>query len=262
MTENMHRFFIPPEWIDEDRVSITGWLVHQLRDVLRLKAKDHILVLDNSGWEHEVELKRIAAERVGGKIIGKRLSRTEPRARIALYQALLKGSKFEFVLQKCTELGVAAFVPTICDRCVVGNLATATSGKIMRWKRIVQEAAEQSGRGRLPLLHSPLLLRQACEQASGLSLMPWEQEKSIGLRAALKEQAFAGSSALAEGQISNLPVLNLFIGPEGGFSDSEVKSALAYGIRPVSLGNRILRAETAAIAAVTAVLYEYGDLGD
>ena len=219
---------------------------------LRLKTEDHILVLDNNGWEYEVELKRMSTERVGGKIIEKRLSRTEPRTRITLYQALLKGSKFEFVLQKCTELGVATFVPTICDRCVVGNLADATSGKIMRWKRIVQEAAEQSGRGRLPPLHPPLLFGQACEQASGLSLMPWEQEKSIGLQAALKGQTSTENHP---------PSVNLFIGPEGGFSDSEVEFALAYGIKPVSLGNRILRAETAAIAAVTAVLYEYADLG-
>ena len=248
----MHRFFIPPEWIAEDKVSITGWLVHQLLHVLRLKAEDHILVLDNSGWEYEVDLKRLSTERVSGKIVGKHLSQTEPHTRITLYQALLKGSKFDFVLQKCTELGVAAFVPTVCDRCVVGNLAETTSGKIMRWERIIQEAAEQSGRGKLPLLRPPLLFRQACEQASGFSLMPWEGEKSLGLQAALKEQTSASSRPSS---------FNLFIGPEGGFSDSEVEFARTYGIKLVSLGNRILRAETAAIAAVTAMLYEYGDLG-
>jgi 16S rRNA (uracil1498-N3)-methyltransferase len=248
----MHRFFIPPEWIDEGKVTISGWLVHQLQHVLRLKTEDHILVLDNNGWEYEVELKRMTTERVNGKIIEKRLSRAEPRTHITLYQALLKGSKFEFVLQKCTELGVAAFVPTISDRCVVGNLADVTSGKIMRWKRITQEAAEQSGRGRLPLLRSPLLFGQACEQASGFSLIPWEGEKAMGLSAALKEQTSAGGYPSS---------VNLFIGPEGGFSDSEVEFARAYGIKPVSLGNRILRAETAAIAAVAAILYEYGDLG-
>ena len=248
----MHRFFIPTDWIAENQVAITGWLVHQLRDVLRLKADDHILVLDNSGWEYEVQLKRLSIERVSGKIVGKHLSQTEPRTRIILYQALLKSSKFEFVLQKCTELGVAAFVPTICDRCVLGNLAETTSGKIMRWERIIQEAAEQSGHGRLPLLHPPLLFRQACEQASGFSLMPWEGEKSVALQTVLKEQASAGSGPLS---------VSLFIGPEGGFSDAEVDLARSYGIKHVSLGNRILRAETAAVAAVTAVLYEYGDLG-
>ncbi len=257
----MQSFFIPPEWIVEDQVSITGWLVHQLRDVLRVKANDRILVLDGSGWEYEVQLKRPSTQRVSGKVIAKYFSQTEPRTRITLYQALLKGSRFEFVLQKCTELGVTTFVPTICDRCVMGNLANATSSKIVRWKRIIQEAAEQSGRSILPPLQPPLLFRQACEQANCPSLMPWEGERSTGLQAALKEQASLESSPVGEGQNSNPPTLNLFIGPEGGFSDAEVEFACTYGIKPVSLGHRILRAETAAVAAVAAILYECGDLG-
>lgn len=251
-SETMHRFFVPPEWIDEGKVAISGRLVHQLRRVLRLKAKDRILVLDNSGWEYEVELKKVLARQVSGQIVDKRLSSAEPLTHITLYQAMLKGSKFEFVLQKCAELGVVSFVPTICDRCVVGNLADATSGKIARWKRILQEAAEQSGRGKLPILHSPLLFRQACEQASGVSLLPWEGEKVAGLRAALGHHTSTGRYPSS---------INLFIGPEGGFSDSEVEFALAHDIRPVSLGSRILRAETAAVAATAAVLYECGDLG-
>jgi len=248
----VHRFFIPPEWIHQEKVVITGKLVHQLRNVLRLSGGDHIVVLDNTGWEYEVALKVVARGYVEGVVRGKR-SIGEPSMKVNLYQALLKGNKFEFILQKCTELGVSGFVPILCERCVVGHPKVK---RVERWHRIISEAAEQSRRGKLPILEPALTFQQACRSAMGFSLLSWEGEKALGLRSALRSEIYRQRIISARNPLS----VNLFIGPEGGFSYSEVEFAQNCGILPVSLGSRVLRAGTAGLVAATAILYECGDL--
>jgi 16S rRNA (uracil1498-N3)-methyltransferase len=243
----MHRFFLPADWIAEGTVVITGKLVHQIRNVLRLGAGDHITVLDNSGWQYEVELQKVHSTRVEGKVITKSLAINEPKTKITLYQALLKGSNFEFVLQKCTEIGVAGFVPLICERCVAG---TPDGKRLSRWRGIITETAELSRRGRLPGLQSPTGFTEACESASGISLLPWEGERVRGIGEVLRSHQ----------KIRNDSAISIFIGPEGGFSSHEVEFARSCGIVPVSLGHRILRAETAGLVAATITLYEFGDL--
>ncbi|MCJ7744100.1 MAG: RsmE family RNA methyltransferase, partial [Dehalococcoidales bacterium] len=101
----MHRFFIPAEWIKQDRVSLTDEPAHQIIHVLRLKPKDHIILLDNNGWEYEAEIDQMSPGVIQGRVIGQRLGATEPSVKVTLYQALLKAEKFEFVLQKGVELG-------------------------------------------------------------------------------------------------------------------------------------------------------------
>ena len=274
----MHRFFIPSEWIDQDRVVIKGRQVHQLRDVLRLMGGDRIAVLDNTGLEYEVELERVDRGHASGVVRGVS-SVAEPRTGVTVYQALLKGSKFEFIIQKCTELGVAGFVPMLCERCAVQEINGVSGSKLERWRRIIVEAAEQSGRGKLPVLEPVAPFEQACQSAVGLSLLPWEEEKTLGLRAALQGEinrqvsrgaALQRKGAPTEGIRANgidlLPEqedslsVNLFIGPEGGFTHSEVELARGCGIVPVTLGSRVLRAETAGLVAASAVFYECGDL--
>ena len=244
----MHRFFLPPDWIAKGTVVITGKLVHQIRNVLRLGAGDLITVLDNSGWEYEVELQKVDSTGVEGRIISKSQSVTEPYTKITLYQALLKGSNFEFVLQKCTEIGVTSFVPLICERCVAGK---PDGKRLSRWKSILTEAAELSRRGKLPALQSPTGFTEACKSASGISLLPWEGGKVRGIGDVLRSHR----------KIRNDPAINIFVGPEGGFSHREVEYARSCGIVPVSLGRRILRAETAGLVAAAITLYEFGDLG-
>jgi 16S rRNA (uracil1498-N3)-methyltransferase len=243
----MHRFFLPADWIAEGTVVITGKLVHQLRHVLRLGAGDHITVLDNSGWEYEVELQKVDSSKVEAKVIGKFLAVAEPRTKITLYQALLKGSNFELVLQKCTEIGVVGFVPVICERCVAGE---PDGKRLSRWRSIIIEAAEQSRRGKLPALHSLTSFTEACRSASGISLLPWEGEKVRGIGDFLRSRT----------KTENAAVFSIFVGPEGGFSPHEVEFAQSYGIVPVSLGRRILRAETAGLVAAAVTLYEFGEL--
>ncbi len=223
-------------------------LGHRLRRVLRLGAGDHIVVLDNAGWEYDVVLREASRGGLEGAVAGKSRAVGEPRTRITLYQALLKGRSLELVLQKCTEVGVTGFVPMVCERCVAGE---PTAARLSRWRSIILEAAQQSRRGRLPVLHGVMPFRDACKVAATVSFMPWEGEtgRDIGdvLRAAPRGDAN--------------PEIGIFVGPEGGFPPQEAEYARGLGIATVSLGRRILRAETAGPVAATAALYEFGDLG-
>lgn len=256
----MHRFFVDPERLQGETVALSGPQARQIRDVLRLRPGDRIVLLDGSGWEHQAELIAIERDRAEARILQRLLSSNEPRTKITLYQAILEGQKFELVLQKGTELGVVAFVPVVAQRCLVASLEDIGEQKQARWRRIIVEAAEQSRRGRLPILRPALLLRQAWEEAAwgGTTLVPWEgppQADASGgrsLRAALLESARGGQRPFS---------INLFIGPEVGFTEQEIAQGQRYGAIPVSLGPRILRAETAGLVAAAAILYELGDLG-
>jgi len=243
----MHRFFVPEECFTRSTVVITGKIAHQLRNVLRLGTGELITVLDNTGWEYRVEIKAVESSKVEGKIVNKTLSAGEPRTRITLYQALLKAKNFEVVLQKCTEVGVTAFVPTFCERCVAGQ---PSNKRLSRWQDIIRESAEQSQRGKLPVLHNTTQFSEACRSARGVSLMPWEDERTSGIRAKLRSCQ----------KTENVSEVNIFVGPEGGFSSREVEFARSSGIVPVSLGRRILRAETAGLVAAVLTLYEFGEM--
>jgi len=258
-----HRFFVPASWIQQDQVSIEGSVVHQIRDVLRMSSGDIVTILDDSGWEYEVRLTAVEYDSVTGAIQSKVLSRTEPRTKIALYQSLLKGDKLEWVLQKGTELGVVEFNPMVSDRCVVGNVDDVSKAKVERWQRIVLEAAEQSERARLPRVQPPVLFAQACERArrSDLALLFWEEENKRTLHSMLAMPSDTTISAHGKTETLRRPFsISIFVGPEGGFAGREADLARRYGIAPVSLGPRILRADTAALAAVTAILYQYEDM--
>lgn len=250
----MYRFFISPDdfFGIEVRISNPG-LVHRLRNVLRLRPGDTIEVLDNSGWVYEVELRQVESGLVVGQVQQKRLCPSEPRTKVTLYQGVLKGDRFEWVLQKGTEVGVSEFVPLLSERCIVQNAQQLSERKLQRWEKIVQSAAEQSRRGKLPPLQPLMLFPAACERirrSGGLALIPWEEE-TRPLRQVLEEADQAPSPFN----------LSLLIGPEGGFSAAEVDMARDYGILPVSLGPRILRAETAGIVVAALVLYHYGNMG-
>lgn len=260
----MHRFFVPPAWVRGNEVTITGPQAHQIARVLRMQPDDQVTVLDNSGWEIEVRLTSVDRTEVKGDVVHRRLADGEPRTKITLYLGVLKSNRFEFVLQKGTELGVVQFVPVIADRCVVSDL-DAVEKKLGRWEWIIQEAAEQSHRGRKPSLRPAILFPQACErarQSRGLSLIPWEEERAVDLRELLRNPPADLDPSATGRRTPGWPpfTLNVFIGPEGGFTAEEVDVAQRYGLVPVTLGPRILRAETAGIVAAAAILYELGDL--
>jgi 16S rRNA (uracil1498-N3)-methyltransferase len=245
----MHRFFIPKEWIEDKEVNLSGKIIYQLRRVLRLTPNTHITVLDNTGWEYEVAIDSLTRYNAKGTVITKHFSKGEPRTRITLYQAILRKSRFEYVLQKCTELGIANFVPIICERCV----AKWDNSKLERWQQIIREAAEQSQRGLVPKLGNPLKFNDACVNADDNTFIAWEDEEETGIRDILVKN-------LKSAHV-NKSAINIFIGPEGGFTPVEVDTAQSAGIASFSLGKRVLRAETAGLVASSIILYTLGDLG-
>ncbi len=247
----MHRFFVPPECIDGDEAVVTGPVARQLATVLRAASGDRIALLDDTGAEYFVTLSRVGPKEAAGAVTGRAAEGEPSSPPITLYQALLKADRFEQALQKCTELGVSRFVPIVTERCVRRVDAKWAANRYPRLRRIVTEAAEQSGRRRVPVLEAAVGLREACDAAEGVRLIPWEGERVTGIRAALEA---AGPGALRGG-------VSVFVGPEGGLTEAEVAYAASRGVEPVSLGPRVLRSETAAMAAVAAVQYELGELG-
>ena len=240
----MQRFFIKPQCIERDSIVLKGDIIHQIRDVLRLQSGDHIAVLDNSGWEYDVALERVAKEQATGVICGKK-EIAEPSIKITLYQALIKSDKFGFALQKSTEIGISVFVPVICERCVARHPGSI---KQERWEKVIIEAAEQCGRGRLPMLRPTISFKDACRSAAGVSILAGIDADSAKLSDVLRND------------INSPTAINLFVGPEGGFTANEGEFARSCGIRKVTLGPRTLRAETAGMVASAAIMYEYGEL--
>jgi len=241
-----HRFFVPPHCITPPTVNLPVDAARQVNAVLRMQPGNKICVLDNSGQEWLVELTAVSKKSVQGQILQQQLAPAEPSLHLTLYQGTLKARKFEWVLQKGTELGVSRFVPTICRRSVVRN-TEALSKKQKRRQQIIREAAEQSGRGKLPELAFPQTLPQAVARAKDddLLLMPWEEAAAGSLKESLSGPP--------------VKIVSVFIGPEGGFTPEEAGAVQDAGGQLVTLGPRILRAETASVAVCAAILFEMGE---
>ncbi len=243
----MQRFFVVPFRPEDSVLEVTGDLAHQIKNVLRCAPGDSFLLLDNEGSEYDAALVSVHREKVVLEIRDKRKAEGEPPVQIKLYQSLVRKDRLEFVLQKGTEIGVACFAPVIAHRCV--SLYRKGTDKLERWSSIVKEAAEQSGRGFLPTIEEPVTFRDACGGVSGFPLIFWECERETNLYEALKDY-----SPERHGKI------NIFIGPEGGFTTGEIELARDNGIRSVSLSPRILRSETAALVAAANILYHLTDV--
>ncbi len=243
----MHRFFIPSSLSlhTGETLALPDKLAHQVRDVLRLAIGEALILLDNSGDEIVCTVEKSSRAGVEVAVQERRVGQRESKVQIILCQGLLKSARFEWILEKGTELGVKAFVPTLCRRSMAGLEETGPS-KLQRWQRILQEATEQCGLSRVPTLAPIRPLMHALNDipSGALALMPWEEEQGINLRTVLQEQPAKPQTVV------------LFIGPEGGLMAEEVALAKRHGVQSVSLGPRILRAETAAIAAVANVMYE------
>ena len=248
-------FFVESGAIQGERAEIRGPIAHQIGRVLRLRPGDSVDLLDNSGALFVAVLTDVSRDTVRARIVERRRPETEPEAHVDLYQALLKGQKMDLVLQKATEIGVSRFVPVLSERCVSRPSHGDLEGKVERWQAIVREAAEQSGRAVIPEIGHLEEFDRALISASAadLAVIAWEEERGVSLARLLRDWSRGSDAASSH--------IALFIGPEGGFSPLEAERAVAAGLRTVGLGPRILRAETAAIVATTAVLWETGGLG-
>jgi len=230
----MPRIFVPQDQLP----FITGSDVHYLKDVLRIKPGDEIEILDGSGTIYSAKINNIQKDKIKLDIIRSSKSETEPKVEITLAQSLPKAKKMDFIIQKCTELDVSEIIPVITERSISKGEKTA------RWQKIAIEAAEQSGRASIPKVASLIDFKSLLKKAKefDLALIPWEMEKTNRLKTILQKSSFRN--------------IIMLIGPEGGFSSQEIAEAKTAGFIPISLGKRILRAETAGMAMLSMMMYE------
>ena len=246
----MNRFFVDPRHIRNDRVSINDSAAYQIHTVLRLKTGDNITLLDNTGLEYLVTIEQASPTNVEARILKTTKCLADPNIFIRLYQGIMKGSKFDMTLQKGTESGISSFVPTVCQRSEVKLTDGWFDRKIKRWSAIVKEASEQTGRSYIPDIKHPATLYEAFLSEKSFKIIAWEKESDLNLREVNRNN---------EDDILNRGI-SIFIGPEGGFEDEEIRAAQNANISTVSLGKRILRSETAGIIVSSLVLYQMGDL--
>ena len=237
----LHHFFVSPQSLRGRVARIDdGGVAKQIAKVLRLKAGDEILLLDGDGFEYTTKIVSVSAKSVIGEIIHRQTNATEPELKITLYQALLKKENTEWAFQKCTEVGVATFVPIQTDRSEKLQL------HIERAQKIIKEAAEQSGRGIIPKLEEPQSLADVLKRVCRADVPNFilHSEGDMMKNVARGKELFA---------------VNMFVGPEGGWSDAELEEFRrrekdGYPIQLVSLGARTLRAETAGVVAAGILL--------
>jgi 16S rRNA (uracil1498-N3)-methyltransferase len=245
----MHRFFLPPENIGEKEVVFPDTAIRQIRSVLRLKPGEQVTVLDNRGSQFLVQLDVVSPEMVHGILLSRSTAEGEPSIRLRLFFSVTQREKVEWILQKCTEIGVTAFFPFVSTYSLSREKGMDVS-RLRRWEKIIQEAAEQCGRGRIPALHEVSTLQDAIKKASPrreINLLAWEGERELYLHQLMR--------GMLPGMDAGKKV-NVFIGPEGGFAEGEVDMMKKAGFTSFSLGKRIYRVETAAMAACLLILYE------
>ncbi len=230
----------------DSQVFIEGDSFRHLKNVLRVSAGDDILVSDGSGRDVIASVAEIGSSCITADIIRERALEELPElpVQLVLYQALPKGDKMDMIIQKCTELGADRIIPVETSRCVVKLDEKSRVKKLERWQKIAQSAAEQSQRSIVPVIGPVMSWNEALmSMGDGDSVIPYEMEEgSAGLR------------ELFDRDIADMRRLNIIIGPEGGFTRGEVDEAAAAGVRPISLGRRILRTETAGMALIAALM--------
>jgi 16S rRNA (uracil1498-N3)-methyltransferase len=245
----MARFFLPQVNIHEGRGVVHGQELTHLMKVLRLRAGDLVTVFDNSGWEHEAVIETLTSERGELKIVESHPTGREPSLPITLAVALTKGQKLDWVIEKATELGVSTIIPFSSNYTVPKLDKDKIDKRLERWRKIAVSAAKQCGRSRIPEVRSLCSFENFVREPwpETLRLIFWENETEQSLRELFGKYRETKSVLLA-------------VGPEGGFSKREVELANAQGFQSVHMGRRILRAETAALAALTVVQFLWGDL--
>ena len=250
----MRRFFVPSDAIADGVVRIAGRDARHIARGLRMGPGDRVSIVDGSGREFIARIAHTAETSIAA-VIEQELGSgpREPRVHLTLAQGIPKLDKMDLIVQKCTEIGVSRFLPVLAERSVARTNTDSADRRVLRWQRIAEEAAKQAGRGAVPAVEGVRRLEDALVELSSqgvLLMMPWELEQEQSLR-----------GALADIDLEETPGIALIIGPEGGFSHYEVELAKRYGALTVTLGRRILRTETAGLAAATVIMYELGEFG-
>ncbi|MDL2288855.1 16S rRNA (uracil(1498)-N(3))-methyltransferase [Oscillospiraceae bacterium OttesenSCG-928-F05] len=243
----MPRFFIDAEDIQRESGTavLAGENFRHMR-VLRIRMGETVVLCDGEGTDYSAALAAVEGDRAYFSITGAEPSTGEPAVKVTLYQALLKGSGMEHVIQKAVEVGVWRIVPVMTNRCVA-KIDEMDKKKQIRYTKIALEAAKQSGRGCVPEIAAPMPFEAACREAADRTLALIAYERSVTpLHEVLQSLPKPETAAV-------------FVGPEGGFAGDEAALAKTLGLCEVSLGRRILRAETAPTVLLSSIFYQYGE---
>ena len=250
----MHKFFIPPENINEVEGKILGDDVKHIYKVLRLSEGEEVILNNCKGDEYLGELLSISKTEVIVKILKKLDINNESGIEIYLYQGLPKAQKMDLIVQKGTELGITKFVPIITER--VDVKLKGDFKKLDRLNRIALEAAKQSKRSLVPVVAEPITFDEALAEVGNMDLflVPYENAENLGIKRVILE-------ATEKGILKDIKKIGIMVGPEGGFEEEEIDKLKKEKAYIITLGSRILRTETAGFVATSLVQYELGDLG-
>lgn len=241
----MHRFFVEESQIEGTNIHIIGQDAHHIKNVLRMRPKEEILISDGDKTEYTCYIEELLEDEVLAKVMFAKESGLELPSKIYLFQCIPKNDKMELIIQKAVELGACEIIPVAASRCVVKLDAKKEASKLKRWNGISESAAKQSKRMYIPEVTSVMKFQEALEYAKKIDvkLIPYELAKGM-------EATRECISGIQPGQS-----VAIFIGPEGGFEESEVQMAMDAGFLPITLGKRILRTETAGFTVLSILMY-------
>ena len=241
----MYRFFVEKEQIGEKTIRIIGSDVNHIRNVLRMKPGEEILISDGEKKEYHCEIKTLDPEYVEALIMFVKEEGLELPSKVYLFQGLPKNDKMELIIQKAVELGVYAVVPVATKRAVVILDDKKEAKKLVRWQSISESAAKQAKRLIIPEVMPVMSFKEAVafSQTMDVRLIPYELAENMAYTRQVLSQIKPGQS------------IGIFIGPEGGFAEEEVELALNSGMETITLGKRILRTETAGMTVLSILMY-------
>lgn len=245
----MQHFFVPPAQVEERQIRVCGADVNHMKNVLRMRPGEEVTVSDGNNRQYRCQIREYQEGEALLEILEELEEDRELPSRIILFQGLPKQEKMELIVQKAVELGAFQIVPVAMRRCVVKLDAAKARKKVQRWQEIAKSAAKQAGRGCVPEVGQVLSFGEALEEAKALDvvLLPYELARNVAETRAIVEAIEPGQS------------VGIFIGPEGGFETREVEEAMRAGAKPISLGKRILRTETAGLTALSLLMFHLED---
>ena len=245
----MQHFFADPSCVDGEQIRLAGSDVNHMKNVLRMKPGEEVWVSDGEGMDYFCSVEGYEEKEAVLRVVKKEVSQTELASRLILFQGLPKGDKMEWIVQKAVELGAYSVVPVSTRRCVVKLDNKKAEKKVSRWQQIAESAAKQSKRMLVPEVHSVMTFKEALVYAKELDvlLIPYELAKGMKETKELIRSIEPGKS------------IGVFIGPEGGFEEQEVADAMEAGAKPITLGHRILRTETAGLAVLSVLMFQLED---
>lgn len=241
----MYHFFVTPDQVVEHKIYMAGQDVNHVRNVLRMKVGERLEISDGNNKKYLCEIEHMTAEQVELRIVEELFHETELPSKIYLFQGLPKSDKMELIVQKAVELGAYEIIPVATKRAVVKLDDKKATKKVERWNSIAESGAKQSGRNMIPRVTEVMSFKNALTYAAELDVVLIPYELAEGME----------QTRTIIGQISKGQSIAVFIGPEGGFEQMEVEMAMEMGAKPITLGKRILRTETAGLTTLSILMY-------